>query len=91
MSEPCEKCGGSGSVRVHGHEDYGVSFESEECEACGGTGFELPPGAIHVDVCPGCEMPDTWHGLDAPHHCQCGYMREQFVPAIYVPLRTNAS
>jgi DnaJ-class molecular chaperone len=35
---PCTACGGTGSVRVHGPEDYGVSFESEECEGCDGTG-----------------------------------------------------
>jgi hypothetical protein len=30
----CEHCGDTGSVRVHSHEDYGVSFECEYCEHC---------------------------------------------------------
>lgn len=34
----CPDCGGTGSVRCHGPEDYGPSFESEECERCGGGG-----------------------------------------------------
>lgn len=35
MKRPlCEDCGDTGSVRVHSHEDYGVSFESELCSAC---------------------------------------------------------
>lgn len=89
--EPCERCGGSGSMRVHAAEDYGVSFECEDCEACAGTGWELPPGAIHIDVCPGCNGPATWHLLDAPHYCECGYRREQFVPAIYVPFDVTAA
>lgn len=28
----CAKCNDTGSVRVHGAEDYGVSFESEDCD-----------------------------------------------------------
>jgi DnaJ-class molecular chaperone len=42
---PCEDCGGTGSVRVHGAEDYGVSFECEQCEHCGGTGTDVE--ALH--------------------------------------------
>jgi hypothetical protein len=87
----CEACGGSGVVRVHAPEDYGVSFESDECRDCYGTGRELPANAIHVDVCPGCEEPATWHGLDAPQHCQCGFDREQYVPAVYVPFLEQSS
>lgn len=34
----CNSCGGTGSVRVHGPEDYGISFESEECASCMGLG-----------------------------------------------------
>lgn len=34
----CPNCGGTGSMRVHGPEDYGSSFESDECEACAGSG-----------------------------------------------------
>jgi hypothetical protein len=30
----CEHCGGTGSARVHGAQDYGVSFECEACEHC---------------------------------------------------------
>lgn len=30
----CASCAGTGLVRVHGAEDYGVSFESEYCEDC---------------------------------------------------------
>lgn len=37
----CKNCGGTGLVRVHGAEDYGVSFESELCEHCGGTGVDV--------------------------------------------------
>ena len=38
----CERCGDTGLVRVHSHEDYGVSFESEACEHC-------PAGLEHLD------------------------------------------
>lgn len=35
MSEyNCNKCGDTGSVRVHSHEDYGISFECEYCQDC---------------------------------------------------------
>lgn len=40
--------------------------------------------AIHVDVCPDCSTPTTWHGLDAPGHCPHGFERR--VPAEYVPI-----
>jgi DnaJ-class molecular chaperone len=42
IEHACEDCGGTGSVRVHSHEDYGVSFECEGCEPCGGTGVDIP-------------------------------------------------
>lgn len=38
---------------------------------------------IHVDVCPDCNTPTTWHGLDAPGHCRHGFERR--VPVKYVP------
>jgi DnaJ-class molecular chaperone len=34
----CEVCNGIGSIRVHSHEDYGVSFECDECNDCLGAG-----------------------------------------------------
>jgi hypothetical protein len=52
-------------------------------------GRELPPGAIHVDVCPGCETPSSYHALDSPAHCQCGIDREEWQPMIYVPLEVE--
>lgn len=84
----CEDCGGTGSVRVHSHEDYGISYESEECASCWGTGEELPAGAIHVDVCPECGTPKRGHGLDPATHCPCKVPDECAVPAIYVPWET---
>src|SRR5690349_18944823 len=40
-------------------------------------------GPIHVDVCPDCGTPTTWHGMDPPGHCPHGYDRR--VPVEYVP------
>lgn len=37
----CVACGSTGVVRVHGPEDYGVSFESEECEECAPRAVKL--------------------------------------------------
>jgi hypothetical protein len=39
MCVACDcRCGGTGLVRVHSHEDYGVSFESEACDCLVGRG-----------------------------------------------------
>lgn len=39
----CGECGDTGLVRVHGPEDYGVSFESEVCEHCAAGLRHLEP------------------------------------------------
>jgi len=39
----CPHCGDTGLVRVHGYEDYGVSFESEACEHCPAGFAQLEP------------------------------------------------
>lgn len=43
----------------------------------------MSENAIHVDVCPDCNTPTTFHGLDAPGHCPHGWDRR--VPVEYVP------
>ena len=48
----CEHCGDTGSVRVHGSQDYGVSFESELCDKC-----DYGRGLIDADTC-------IWEGHD---------------------------
>lgn len=63
----CEHCGDTGSVRVHGAEDYGVSFESEYCERCA-YGLSL----IAADMClwDGHEWVDAGGGLQMCLRCQ---------------------
>ena len=54
----CKTCGDTRSVRVHSHEDYGVSFECESCPDCCDCEGCFEAKATHkiagVPVCENC-------------------------------------
>lgn len=61
----CDRCGDTGLVRVHSHEDYGVSFESEACDCpaglaqvCESAGHEYAPAGGGLLICMRCEAED---------------------------------
>ena len=54
----CERCGDTGSIRVHSYEDYGISFECESCPECCDCEGCFEAKATHkiagVPVCESC-------------------------------------
>ncbi len=69
----CSRCGDTGLVRVHGPEDYGVSFESEACDCPIGEALVASDLAEQCEVCGAgptgrCDPPDDFDS-ECPHGC----------------------